>query len=139
MSCLLRDGGPAVPGGFSKRALEYVAPGVRGLLHADRNFRAREFCVDALADGRWDRRDGDQKQVMYNRITPRGPVTWPEKQRLVVWGARIPFVGGYNERVLCSLEGLRSAAAFQHLSPGVLIVLLTGVQAPFFWGTSVFV
>ena len=73
---------------------------------------------------------------MYNRITT---VTWPEKQRLVVWGARIPFVGGYNERVLCSLEGLRSAAAFQHLSPGVLIVLLTGVQAPFFWGTSVFV
>ena len=72
-------------------------------------------------------------------LTRRSPAACPEKQRLVVWGARIPSVGGYNERVLCSLEGLRSAAAFQHLSPGVLIVLLTGVQAPFFWGTSVFV
>ena len=70
MSCLLRDGGPAVPGGFSKRALEYVAPGVRGLLHADRNFWAREFCVDALADGWWDRRDGDKKQVMCYSLTP---------------------------------------------------------------------
>ena len=92
-----------MPGGFSKRALEYVAPGVRGLLHADRNFRAREFCVDALADGRWDRRDGDQKQVMYYRVTSRAGKTETRCMGSAnsfcrrVQRARSLFVGGLAE------------------------------------------